>query len=56
MKAKVGIMQQMAISDIDNIKTNIMSMNNFLPEKFIVDKLKQNSLWSDEMNNQALAN
>lgn len=41
-------MQQMALTDLNLIKRNIMDMNNFLPEKFIIDKLKQNSLWNEE--------
>jgi hypothetical protein len=42
----VGVMHQMALTDLDKIKGNIISMNQFLPEKFIIDKLKQNSLWN----------
>jgi hypothetical protein len=38
----VGVMQQMALTDLDKIKGNIMAMNKFLPEKFILEKLKQN--------------
>lgn len=37
----------MALTDLDNIKGNIMSMNRYLPESFIIDKLKQNSLWKE---------
>ena len=40
LKAKVGFMQQMALTDLDKIKGNIISMNKYLPEKFILDKLK----------------
>lgn len=39
-------MQQMALADLNKIKVNIFSMNKFLPEKFIIEKLKRNSLWS----------
>lgn len=31
LKAKVGIMQQMAVTDLQVIKGNIMAMNRFLP-------------------------
>lgn len=39
-------MQQMALTDLEKIKGNIFSMNKYLPEQFIIEKLKQNSLWS----------
>jgi len=41
-------MQQMAVTDLNNIKGNIMSMNRFLPEKFITDKLRENKLWVED--------
>lgn len=50
LKAKVGVIKQMALTDLDNIKGNIMSMNRYLPESFIIDKLKQNSLWKEQAN------
>lgn len=38
----------MAVTDLNNIKGNIMSMNRFLPEKFITDKLRENKLWVED--------
>lgn len=42
----------MALTDLDKIKGNIISMNKYLPEKFIIEKLRQNSLWNEELNDK----
>lgn len=39
----------MATTDLQQIKNNIMSMDKFLPQSFIISKIKENSLWSDKV-------